>query len=156
MIWPLFSKPEIRKEFIDRFSYKFEVEELGYLQNLWTSHQAKQASIRDSMLWFNFTLSAFGNSGSEYLLGMYGGEQIHMGVEIDTPIGRKLADIGEPLLVKCALNPQKVRTFTEYPWGKILVSSFHLSLEPEAYRIDQDGNVTESVSPEDLIVESVH
>ena len=147
---------EIREEFVERFGQEFEATELEWLQNLWFSHQAKQANIRDSMLWFNFTLGAYGNSGSEYLLGMYGGEQIHMGVEFDTPIGRKLAGIGEPLLVKCALNPKKVRTFIEYPWGKILVSSFHLSLEPEAYRIDQDGKVTESIPPEDLVVESAH
>lgn len=147
---------EIRNEFVKNFGHGFETDELEFLQNLWASHQAKQSSIRDSMLWFNFTLSAFGNSGSEYLLGMYGGEQIHMGVELNTAIGRKLANIGEPLLVKCALNPQKVKTFIENPWGKILVSSYHLSLEPEAYRIDQGGKVTESVPPEDLIVESVH
>jgi hypothetical protein len=147
---------EIRNEFVERFGQEFEADELEFLQSLWSSHQAKQARIRDSMLWFNFTLTEYGNSGSEYLLGMYGGEQIHMGIEFDTPIGQKLAGIGEPLLIKCALNPRKVRTFIEYPWGKILVSSFHLSVVPEAYRIDQDGQVTESISPEDLVVESAH
>ena len=69
------------------------------------------------MLWFNFTLSANGNSGSAYLLGMYGGEQIHKGIEMGTPIGKKLAGIGEPLLVKCAHDPHKVKTFIEHPWG---------------------------------------
>ncbi|MCU7871767.1 MAG: hypothetical protein KZQ91_03380 [Candidatus Thiodiazotropha sp. (ex Lucinoma borealis)] len=147
---------EIRDDFVQRFGHKFDVEEMARLQNLWYSHQVKQSDIRDSMLWFNFTLSAYGNSGSEYLLGMYGGEQIHMGIELGTPIGKKLASIGEPLLVKCALDPQKVETFIEKPWGKILASSYHLSLEPEAYRIDQDGKVTESISPDDLVVESVH
>jgi hypothetical protein len=144
---------EIRKEFIQRFGHKFETVELEQLQDLWSSHQMTQASIRDSMLWFNFTLNAFGGSGSDYLLGMYGGEQIHMGIKLDTPIGKKLASIGEPIIVKCALDHLKVRTFIENPWGKILVSSFHLSVEPEAFRIDQDGRVLESVLPEDLVVE---
>lgn len=147
---------EIRDEFVQRFGHIFETDEMEWLQNKWSSHQVTQSDVRDSMLWFNFTLSAYGGSGSEYLLGMYGGEQIHMGIDFNTPIGRKLASIGEPLLVKCALDPQKVRTFIGHPWGKILVSSFHLCVEPEAYRIDQDGKVTESISPQDLVVESAH
>lgn len=147
---------EIRDEFVQRFGHKFEADEMEWLQNMWSSHQFTQSNIRDSMLWFSFTLSAYGGSGSKYLLGMYGGEQIHMGIEFDTPIWEKLASIGEPLLVKCALDPQKVKTFIQHPWGKILVSSFHLRVEPEAFRIDQDGKVTESISPEDLVVESAH
>lgn len=143
---------EIRDEFIRRFGHKFEEDELEWLQTKWSSHQAKQSNIRDSMLWFNFTLNAYGGSGSKYLLGMYGGEQIHMGIELDTPIGSKLACIGEPLIVKCALDPQKVKTFIDHPWGKILVSSFHLSVAPGAYRIDQDGKITQSILPQDLVV----
>lgn len=79
-----------------------------------------------------------------------------MGIEFDTLIGQKLASIGEPLFVKCALDPHKIRTSIERPWGKILISSFHLSVEPKAYRIDQDGKVTESISPECLIVETAY
>jgi hypothetical protein len=147
---------EIRDEFIQRFGDRVHADELEWLRNMWLSHQAKQSDIRDSMLWFNFTLAELGRSGSEYLLGMYGGEQIHMGIEFDTPIGAKLASIGEPLVVKCALDPHKVDTFIENPRGTILVSSFHLSVEPEAYRIDQDGKVMHSILPEDIVVEPVH
>lgn len=147
---------EIRHEFLQRFGYKFEKNELEWFETKWSSHQAKQSDIRDSLLWFNFTLTAYGGSGSEYLLGMYGGEQIHMGIELDTPIGSKLACIGEPLIVKCALDPKKVETAIEHPWGKILVSSFHLSVQPEAYRIDQDGRITHSILPQDLVVEPAH
>lgn len=147
---------EIRDEFIQRFGHKFEADEVAWLQNKWSSHQVKQSDIRDSMLWFNFTLNAYGGPGSEYLLGMYGGEQIHMGIEFDTPIGRKLASIGEPLVVKCALDPRKVETFIGHPWGKILISSFHLGVQPEAVRIDQDGKVTESILPQDIVSASAH
>lgn len=147
---------EIRDQFIKRFGDRFNEDEIEWLKNMWLSHQVKQSDIRDSMLWFNFTLTELGGSGSEYLLGMYGGEQIHMGIEFDTPIGMKLASIGEPLIVKCALDPHKVDSFIENPWGKILVSSFHLSVEPEAYGIDQDGKVTHSILPEDVVVEAAH
>ena len=145
---------EIRDEFVQRFGHRFEADEMEWLQNKWSSHQVTQSDVRDSVLWFNFTLSAYGGSDSKYLLGMYGGEQIHMGIEFDTSIGNKLASIGEALLVKCALDPHKVKTFIEQPWGKILVSSFHLRVNRDADRIDQDGKVTESISPEDLVVES--
>ena len=147
---------EIREEFIRRFGSKFEATELESLRDMWSSHQGKQSHIRDSMLWFNFTLRAFGGTGSKHLLGMYGGEQIHMGIEFDTPVGNKIASIGEPLIVKCALDPQKVRTFIAQPWGRILLSSFHLSVVPDAFRIDQDGRVLEPILPEDLVVESAH
>jgi len=147
---------EIRGEFIRRFSHLFENEEIKFLQNLWKNNQAKQAQIRDSILWFNFTLVAFNGLGSEYLLGMYGGEQVHMGIELDTSIGEKLASIGEPLIVRCALNPASVRTYISHPWGKIMVSSFHLSIAPEAYRIDHDGRVSESILAKDLLIETAH
>jgi hypothetical protein len=144
---------QIREDFIDRFGHEFEDAELIELRRLWSSHQEKQSNIRDAMLWFNFTLDAYGGSGSEYLLGMYGGEQIHMGIDLNSPIGGKLASIGEPLIVMCTLDPSKVETFVEYPWGKILTSSFHLSIEPGAIRIDQDGKMIESVSPENVRVQ---
>lgn len=142
---------EIRNEFVQRFGDKFEADELELLQKQWSSLQVKQSEIRDSMLWFNFT--ACGGLNEE-LLGMYGGEQIHMGIELGTPIGKKLGSIGEPLVVKCALDPQKVENLHEYQWGKILVSSFHLSVEPEAHRIDKDGKVTELILPKDLFVQT--
>lgn len=144
---------EIRADFIRRFGHKFYADEIEQLQNLWSSHQTKQSISRDSLLCFNFTLMAYGNSGSKYLLGMYGGEQIHMGIEIDSPIGKKLGSIGEPLLIKCSLEPQEVQTRIEYPWGKILMSSFHLSANPDVYRIDQVGRVSKSILPEDLVIE---
>ncbi len=147
---------EIRADFLQRFGHMFEEDEINWLQSLWSSHQARQSDTRDSMLWFNFTLDAYGSRGSEYLLGMYGGEQVHMGVELDTPIGKKLASIGEPLIVKCALNPQEVKCSIDYPWGKILVSSFHLSISPEACRIDLDGRIREPVTPENLFIESAY
>src|SRR5690606_31236372 len=130
---------EIRTEFVQRFGATSSSSELETLQSLWASHQSTQADIRDSRLWFNFTLNALSGSGATFLLGMYGGEQIHMGIDLQTKLGRKLASIGEPLIVRCALDPSKIRTFIQYPWGKILISAFHLSVNPTAIPVDQDG-----------------
>ncbi len=50
-----------------------------------------------------------GESGSEYLLGLYGGEQVSMCFELDEALGIKLGTIGNPLVVRCALYPSKVK-----------------------------------------------
>ncbi|MGH8497419.1 MAG: hypothetical protein ACRERV_01195 [Methylococcales bacterium] len=92
---------EIQKDFLDRFSHLFDPDEIDFLVKKWNSHQETQADVRDLRLWFNFTTKALGGSGTEYLLGLYGGEQISMGIEFGTSIGQKLANIGEPLLGAC-------------------------------------------------------
>ena len=149
---------EIRNDLLDRFGNLFNSKELEFLRNKWKSHQEIQADIRDLRLWFNFTTEALrgsGGSGTKYLLGLYGGEQINMGIEFGSPIGKKLASIGEPMIVRCSLDPNNVDTYIKNPWGKIIVSSFHLQVRPDAYRIDQDGSQRSSVPPENLIVEVV-
>ena len=73
------------------------------------------------------------------MLGLYGGEQVSMCFELDEPLGLKFGAIGEPMVVRCSLDPNQIRTFIENPWGKILVSSFHSLINPNACQIDQDG-----------------
>lgn len=82
---------------------------------------------------------------------MYGGEQVNMCFRYDSNIGKKLKQIGAPLVVRCSLNPNQVNTFIENPWGKIVVSSYHLSQNSEAYQIDQDGYLTVPVGPKKII-----
>ena len=114
------------------------------------------------MIFFNFTEDALHNGGAEDLLNHYGGEQVPIcfcqpplfiqgGTNKQCSICKKLSQIGEPLLVRCSLDPKIVNTFTENPWGKILVSSFHVEVNSEAYRIDQDGYIKEPVSAQNII-----
>lgn len=71
--------------------------------------------------------------------------------EPDEPIGQKLEAIGEPLIVRCSLDPANLEIFTDLPWGKILVSSFHILINPKAYPLDQDAYQTVAVEPKDII-----
>ncbi|HAD08366.1 MAG TPA: hypothetical protein DCF62_02685 [Porticoccaceae bacterium] len=146
------SGSEIRSAFLEEHGHRFTSEEITLIKDRWESYFAgMQRSARDNRIFFNFTESALGNGGAEYLIGLYGGEQVAMCFELEDPIGIKLAEIGEPLIVRCALNPSDVKTFMEYPWGKILVSSYHLSKNSEAYGIDQDGYQSVAVAPEKIV-----
>jgi hypothetical protein len=146
------SGSEIRNTFLAEHSHRFTSDEISLIKERWGSYfTGNQCSARDNRIFFNFTESALENGGAEYLIGLYGGEQVAMCFEFDDPIGIKLSEIGDPLIVRCALDPSNVDTFIEFPWGKILVSSYHLSINPEAYGIDQDGYQNIAVTPEKII-----
>ncbi|MXV84140.1 hypothetical protein F4Z98_12320, partial [Candidatus Poribacteria bacterium] len=146
------SGDEIRETFLEEHGKLFTDEEISKLKSTWDSTYCKEeASNRDFMIFFNFiiTENPLHNAATEDLLNHYGGEQIPIcfcqpplfiqgGTNKKCSICKKLNQIGEPLLVRCSLDPKTVNTFTENPWGKILVSSFHVEVNPEACRIDQD------------------
>lgn len=146
------SGEEIRREFLQRHGHRFSQAEMSEIKVRWSKYfDPRQSSARDGRIFFNFTEIELGQSGSEYLLGLYGGEQVSMCFELDEPLGTKLGAIGQPLVVRCALDPKLITTFIEHPWGKILVSSFHAAINPNAFRIDQDGYQEVPVKPEDVI-----
>lgn len=143
---------KIRTDFLNEHGHIFTELERVEINKRWGQYfQLDQSEVRDGRVFFNFTESALNTFGTESLLGLYGGEQVSMCFDLDEAIGEKLNSIGKPLVVRCALDPNALHTFTEYPWGKILVSSFHLAVNPEAYRIDQDGYQTLPVEPKDVI-----
>ena len=157
------SGDEIREAFLEEYGKFFTNEEISKLKSTWDSHYCKEeAGERDFKIFFNFTEDALHNGGAEDLLNHYGGEQIPIcfcqpplfiqgGTNKECSICKKLSQIGEPLLVRCSLDPKIVNTFTENPWGKILVSSFHVEVNSEASRIDEDGHIKEPVSAQNII-----
>lgn len=143
---------EIREAFINEHGHLFSEKEILIIKKRWGDYfDYSQSSVRNRRIFFNFTEIELGGSGTEYLLGLYGGEQVSMCFELDEPIGLKLGAIGAPLVVRCSLDPNQVETFIENPWGKILISSFHALTNPDAYRIDQDGYQSVPVNPEDIV-----
>ena len=148
------SGDEIRKAFLEEHGKFFTNEEISEIASRWDGYFCdEQTRYRDFCVFFNFTEDALSNGGAGYLLKLYGGEQISMCFrDNDCPIGKKLGQIGEPLLVRCSLDPKIVNTFTENSWGKILVSSFHNEVNPEACaRTDQDGYIEVPVPAQDII-----
>ncbi|MEQ3723900.1 hypothetical protein [Alcanivorax sp.] len=143
---------DIRQSFLKDHGYIFSSSEIDEIKKRWGSYfSGSQSDGRDGRIFFNFTEKELGKSGTKYLLGLYGGEQVSMCFELDEPIGQKLAKIGQPLVVKCVLQPSLVKTFIEYPWGKMLVSSYHFMVNPEACRIDQDGYQSVPVNPNNIV-----
>lgn len=143
---------EIRSAFIKEYGYLFTELELDSIKERWRNYfTVSQSSVRDSRIFFNFTEMALENHGAEQLLGLYGGEQVSMCFDSSELIGQKLGQIGEPLIVRCALDPSAVRTFDDMSWGKILISAFHVMINKNAYGEDRDAYQTIPVKPEDII-----
>lgn len=143
---------DIRANFLLEYGHLFTQDETRVIKSRWSEcfHEAGDPS-RDNRIFFNFTDVELGRAGSKYLLGLFGGEQVSFCFEIDDPIGQKLAKIGQPIVVRCSLHPSHLTMYTKNPWGKILVSSFHALINPNAYRIDFDGFQTVPVSPLNVI-----
>lgn len=143
---------EIRASFLSEHGHHFSPTEIDNIKTAWNQcFDPRQVAARDGRLWFNFTKMALSDGDASPLLEMYGGEQVGMCFRRDYIIGRKLASIGEPLVVSCALTPSDVNTYIQDPWGQILVSAFHKQQNPEAYCIDQDGSQRAPVLPENVL-----
>lgn len=143
---------EIRQHFLAQHGHRFSPAEIDRINAGWDEYfTPHQVAARDARIWFNFTREALLGGGAKPLLEMYGGEQVSMCFRRDCVIGKKISTIGEPLLVSCALSPSDVDTYIPYAWGQIVVSSYHKKMNPQAYRIDQDGSQRVSVMPENII-----
>ncbi len=142
---------EIRAGFMKQHSKLFTEQELKLIQNQWEKNFGERGEkTRDSRLYFNFTTYALKNFGAEPLLSNYGGEQVYMPIQDLDGISAKIKSIGEPLILKCSLDPQNIRTFYDYPWGQIAVSTFHKTINRDAYRDDQDGSQFVDVKASDI------
>lgn len=142
----------IRNTFLTEHGHLFSSEEIAMIKGRWNSYfYERQCEARDRRIFFNFTEAELGRSGTKYLLGLYGGEQVSMCFDFDDPIGEKLTTIGQPLVVKCSLDPNQLNTFIEHPWGKIAVSAYHVMVNPSAYCIDQDGYQSAPVFPSEIL-----
>lgn len=131
---------EIRACFMKQHSELFTEQELKLIQDTWDKNfDEHDEKTRDSRLYFNFTTYALRGYGAEPLLSNYGGEQVYMPIQDLDGVSAKIKKIGEPLILKCLLDPQNIKTFYDHPWGQIAVSTFHCMVNSQAYRDDQDG-----------------
>lgn len=142
---------EIRKSFLEKYGDLFTSGEISLIKESWrTNFKKEDAKNRDKKIFFNFTLTALENGGAELLLTYFGGEQIYFPIYQKPNISEKLKKIGTPVIIKCTLNPKNIKTFIEHPWGKIAVSTFHRTQNPNASIIDQDGSQYIPVAPCDI------
>jgi hypothetical protein len=142
-----------RRAFLDQYGHNFTDAQVARIRDIWAEYfEPMQIRARDNRIWFNFTLAALKDGGADRLLSYFGGEQIYMPLASDKQIGAILKTLGEPLIVRCNLNPHNLKTFSEYPWGKIWLSTYHLSQNPNAYQFDVDAYQTTPVSSTDIVI----
>lgn len=141
----------IRQSFMANFGHYFTEEEIYKITKAWSTHfNTQQHELRDGSLYFNFTTAALDGYGAEPLLSNFGGEQVYMPLQELPGISEKIKRIGRPLIVKCKLDPNRINTFYEQPWGRIAVSTYHCKINQEAHRDDQDGYQYFDVEPGNL------
>lgn len=139
----------IRDAFLEKYTDLFSKDELVELKAIWDrSFDKNMKKTRDRRIFFNLTLTAFPNNGAENLLRFYGGEQVYFYLMQDETISSKLKEIGKPMIIRAILNPRDLEAYGQL--GKIAVSSYHKSVNPNAHRCDTDAHTTESIGP-DLI-----
>lgn len=142
---------EIRNNFIIKHFHVFTKAEQDQILKKWEEYFTNEdAKCRDSRIFFNFTKNSLTTGGAEHLLNYYGGEQIYLPIFEITEIGEKLKKIGIPMMLKCILNPNYVNSFIEYPWGKIITSSYNRIKNPNAFVVDQDGYQKVEVPAENI------
>ena len=144
------SGAEIRSEFLKDYSDRFTESEFNQMREMWAQNfNMEQQRIRDHRVWFNFTKHALSNRGASPLLKNFGGEQIYF--YLSENLKEKIRNLGKPLVVYCSLDPNQVKTFREYSWGKILLSSYHLSVNHEAHIQDTDAYQSIPVTSDEII-----
>lgn len=145
------SGDERRRDFLERYGHLFTDEQRRRILEKWRYYFTPgMRCSRDHKIYFNFTLDALKDIGAEYLLACYGGEVVNMPLCDDPELEAILKTIGTPMIVECILDAAVITTFVEYPWGRIWLSSYHVTLNPNAFQWDQDGYQEISVRPEQI------
>ena len=141
-----------RREFLLKYGSRFTADQHNWIRRSWDSYfTASQSEPRNGRIWFNFTLDALKNGGAEDLLAYFGGESIYMPLIQNAQIASVLKSIGQPLIVECELETEKLKTFCEIPLGKIWLSSYHLRINSSALQFDQDAFQEQPVLPSQIV-----
>jgi hypothetical protein len=145
------SGEERRRDFLERYGHLFTDDQRDRIHKKWRDYfTPEMCSSRDCKIYFNFTLDALEETGAEYLLEFFGGEVVNFPLCDDPELREILKTIGQPMIVECDLNPAELKPYYEYPWGKIWLSSYHVTLNSNARRCDQDGTQKTSVRPKQI------
>jgi len=141
-----------RREFMSEYGHRFSEEQRGRIRQRWNDHfDEAQNRGRDGRIWFNCTLGSLEDDGAGRLLTFFGGESIYMPLTEDDDVAAVLRTIGQPLIIEARLPGTKLHTFRETPWGRIWLSTYHVSVNKEAKQDDVDAYVLEPVPPDNIV-----
>jgi hypothetical protein len=145
------SGEERRRAFLELYGHKFSTSQRERIHTSWNDYFTPYMSkIRDGRVCFNFTFVSLNNGNAENLLKYYGGEVVYFPLIQDHEIEEILTTLGDPLLVECLLKPIYIETSHDIPWGKIWLSSYHISLNPDADQFDIDAYQKVAVRPDQI------
>lgn len=146
------SGEERRREFLEEYGDYFTLRQRERMEATWDAYfDERQNRVRDHRIWFNLTKFALEDGGAAPLLSNYGGEVVYMPLALDCEIAMTLASIGEPMVIRCSLDTKDLDTFSSTPWGKVWLSSYHRSVNPNAHQTDFDVYTTHPVHPERIL-----
>jgi hypothetical protein len=143
---------EWREKFLAEHSARFTRNQLDRVKSAWRNYfDSAQQNGRDRRLFFNYTLGALDNRGSESLLAYFGGEAIYWPLKQYEDLAAILRSIGEPLVVTCELDPSELAPASLLDWGKVWLSTFHRSVRSDAYLVDRDAKLRRSVLSHEVL-----
>ena len=141
-----------RRDFISEYGHLFSEAQRERIAKMWNGYfDESRDAHRDGRIWFCCTLRSLEDGDADRLLTFFGGESIYMPLTEDDEVAAVLRAIGQPLIVKAKLPGTKLHTFSEIPWGRVWLSTYHVSVNKEAQQHDVDAYVLEPV-PRDQIV----
>ncbi len=143
---------EWRRTFLAQHRDRFTDDEINAIQCAWARYYDSSAkAARDNRIFFTFNWYEPTDSAVRLLLQHFGGEQIYFALLGQFPaIASKLSTIGEPLILKCTLDPSDIRVTREDPWGMLVASVYHRVVKPTAYKYGFDGYTLKPVAPQDI------
>ena len=146
------SGAERREKFLLKHGPRLSPEARDYLVHAWISYfNAAAAAARDFKIHFCLNPHPPNSGVVRDLLYYFGGEAIYMPVAEHDEIGPYLHSIGNPLLVKCALSPKRLKTHRNLSWARVWLSSYHRTVNHSAATEDGQGYQKEAVPPSKII-----
>lgn len=143
---------ERRAAFLAEYGETFTDTQRARLVATWDDYFDKfQNEARDNKLWFNLTRNQLLEGGAGPLLYYYGGEVIYMPFSRDPEIGEILHSLGSPIVVSCHLDINSTNAFSKDTFSWVWVSSYHCSVNSNAYQHDSDVWIHHSLHRQNIL-----
>jgi hypothetical protein len=139
-------------EFVEKHGHHFTRDELNTMRVAWASYfPGLQDQGRNGLLWFCLAPDQVLGAGAKPLFTYFGGEAIYMPLVEISNIGEKLRSLGAPVVVETSLDPQELRTFSEFPLATNSLSLYHRTINPDACIHAREGYLKRDVSRDEIV-----
>ncbi|MGD0280663.1 MAG: hypothetical protein ABSC11_15355 [Smithella sp.] len=141
-----------QNKFLKKFSSQFSVEDLNLLKQAWESYfSIGQDYGRNGKIWFCLAPDQVISYGTKDFFTYFGGEAIYKPIKDYSSITQILRNIGNPVIVKVAIDPNDLHTFSQVPFAINTLSLFHQRQNPKAYIHSREGYLMHDVTPNEII-----